>query len=241
MTLSKLLTSRYSCRAFLPDQVDEATIDTLFGLAQLTPSWCNTQPWQVYLTSGAATTAFAEALSMHAASQPPESDLPLPGTYTGVRDERRREAGHGLYATLGIERSDRDARAAQMMRNFTFFDAPHTAVVTASSELGVYGAVDCGAYVSTLLLAAQELCLGAVAQGAIAFHSGFVRSWLSIPEDEDIVCAISFGHADPDARVNAFRTTRADARDAVHRVIGQSRHEPVVTAQPARRRRAAHR
>lgn len=226
MPLSDLLTSRYSCRAFLSHPVDDATIDALFTLGQLTPSWCNTQPWQVYLTSGPATAAFAEALSGHAASHPPESDLPLPAQYTGVREQRRREAGHGLYAAVGIERSDRDARAAQMMRNFSFFGAPHAAIITTPSELGVYGAVDCGAYVSTLLLAAQELGLGAIPQGAIAFHSGFVRSWLSIPEDEHIVCAISFGHADPDARINTFRTTRAHAGDAVHRVASPDRSSP---------------
>ncbi|MBF4162709.1 nitroreductase family protein [Nocardioides acrostichi] len=218
MTLSRLLTSRYSCRAFLPDEIDEAIIDRLFALGQLTPSWCNTQPWRAYLTRGAVTASFARALSAHAASQPADPDLPLPRGYTGVRDERRREAGHALYAALGIERSDRDARAAQMMRNFTFFGAPHVAVVTTPVELGVYGAVDCGAYVSTLLLAAEELGLGAVPQGAVALHSPFVRSWLSIPDDESVVCAISFGRADPDAPVNTFRTSRVDAGEAVRRV-----------------------
>ncbi len=216
MSLSFLLSSRYSCRAFLPEQVDEETLDELFTLAQRTPSWCNTQPWQVYVTSGDATARLARALSAHAAAREPVSDLMLPGGYSGVRAERRREAGYGLYSALGIERSDREARDAQTARNFDFFGAPHTAIITTPIELGVYGAVDCGAYVSTLLLAAQELGLGAVAQGAIAFHVDLVRAQLGIPVDQHIVCAVSFGHADTAHPVNSFRTTRADVHEAVH-------------------------
>jgi nitroreductase len=218
MSLTSLLSSRYSCRAYLPQEVDPETIDELFAMAQRTPSWCNTQPWQVHLTSGEATRRLAGKLSAHAAARTPVSDLPLPTSYSGVRDDRRKEAGYGLYSALGIERSDREGRTTQMARNFSFFGAPHTAIVTAAAELGVYGAIDCGAYVATLLLAAEELGLGAIPQGAVAFHSDLLRSELAIPDDQHVVCAVSFGHPDPEHPVNAFRTTRADVGDAVRRV-----------------------
>lgn len=220
MNLSSLLNSRYSCRAFLPKEVPGEIVNELFALAQRTPSWCNTQPWQVYVTSGSATTQFAEALTAHAASHAPVSDLPLPAAYSGIRGDRRREAGYGLYSALGIDRSDRGGRSAQMMRNYDFFGAPHTAVITAASELGVYGAVDCGAYVSTLLLAAEELGLAAIPQAAIAFYSDLVRSQLGIPEDQNIVCTVSFGYSDDSDPVNHFRTTRADVQDAIHHITG---------------------
>jgi nitroreductase len=218
MSLTSLLSSRYSCRAYLPDQVPAETLDELFAVAQRTPSWCNTQPWQVYVTSGEATTRLAAALSAHAASSEPVSDLPVPATYTGVRADRRREAGYGLYLALGIERSDREGRGAQMARNFDFFGAPHTAIVTTAAELGVYGAVDCGAYVSTLLLAAQEQGLGAIAQGAIAFHADLIRAELGIADEQHVVCAVSLGFADESHPINAFRTTRAEVADAVHHI-----------------------
>lgn len=220
MTLSSLLDSRHSCRAFLSKEVPAETISELFTLAQRTPSWCNTQPWQVYITSGSALTQFAEALSAHAASQAPVSDLPLPASYSGVLGDRRRESGYGLYSALGIDRSDREGRSAQAMRNFNFFGAPHTAVITAAAELGVYGAVDCGAYVSMLLLAAEELGLAAVAQAAIAFHSDLVHSQLGIPKEQNIVCTVSFGYSDDLNPVNHFRTTRADVQDAIHHITG---------------------
>ena len=58
----RLLQDRYSCRAFLPRQVDMATITRILEIAQRTPSWCNSQPWQAVITRGAATDRFRDAM-----------------------------------------------------------------------------------------------------------------------------------------------------------------------------------
>lgn len=212
-----LMAERYSCRAFLPDPVPEPLIERLFASAQQTASWCNTQPWQVHLLSGDAVARFGAELTEHVQNSEQHADLDLP-TYTGVHAERRRESGYALYSALDIERSDYPARAAQMLQNFTFFGAPHTAVITSDRALGSYGVVDCGGYVSTLMLAAQSLGLAAIAQAAIALYADFVRDWLDLPEDRLVICAVSFGYADPDHPANRFRTSRAPLSAVVHRI-----------------------
>lgn len=206
--LSGLLDSRRSCRAYLDKEVPQADIERMLTLAQRTASWCNTQPWQVLVTSGPTTAELADALTQ-AAAQGRGSDLPGPAAYEGVHRDRRREAGHGLYASLGIAREDTAARARQGRENFRFFGAPHTAIVTSDRQLGTYGAVDCGAYVATLLLAAESLGLGAVAQASIAMVSDAVRAFFELPQDRVVVCAVSFGYADEGHPANAFRTSRA--------------------------------
>ncbi|AVH94201.1 MULTISPECIES: nitroreductase [Streptomyces] len=216
VTFEKLLDDRWSCRAFLPDQVPDDVIARMFAMAQRTASWCNTQPWQVHLTKGEATRRFAESLTEHVRSRPPAvSDLPMPGEYHGVHRERRREAGYALYAGLGISRDDLEAREAQYLRNYAFFGAPHVAVVTTGRDQGVYGAVDCGAYVTNLLNAATSLGVATIPQAAIARYADHVRGHLGVPEDRLVVCAVSFGYADTAHPVNAFRTTRANAADVV--------------------------
>ncbi|MFD6450980.1 nitroreductase family protein, partial [Nocardia sp. NPDC060220] len=57
-TLQRLADERWSCRQFTAEQVDRATIEQLLTLAQRTPSWCNTQPWQVVVTAGEGTQRF---------------------------------------------------------------------------------------------------------------------------------------------------------------------------------------
>lgn len=202
--------ARYSCRSFLPEPVPEPLVEQLFGLAQRSPSWCNVQPWQVELVAGQRIRALTAALLARAASAPACSDLPLPEAYLGVYEERRQHTGQLLYDSLGITREDRVRRREQAMANFAFFGAPQVAIITTDRALGVYGAVDCGGFVSTLTFAAYALGLGSVAQAAIAMYSDTVREELALPEDRLVVCAVSFGYPDLDHPANGFRTPRAD-------------------------------
>jgi nitroreductase len=210
-----LIERRWSCRAFLPDEVPADVIREMFDIAQRTASWCNTQPWQVYVTTGAATERFAKSLTAHAGSHDATPDFPVPAGFQGVYRERRRESGYALYASLDIGREDWDARVEQRMRNFSFFGAPHVAVITTDRDQGVYGAIDCGGYVANVLHAATSLGVATIPQAAIAMHSSHVHEHLSIPDDRMVVCAISFGYADTEHPVNGFRTSRATVEDAV--------------------------
>jgi len=80
--------------------------------------------------------------------------------------------------------------------------------------------VDCGAYVSNFMLAAQSLGVATIAQAALAGYSPFIRAHFGIPEDQRIVCGISFGYADLEHPANGFRTTRAPIGDVVRWVEG---------------------
>ncbi len=213
--LGTLLAQRYSCRGFLPHPVPRATITRILELAQRTASWCNAQPWQVIVTSGAATERFRAAIYQHAISSKADADIPFPREYRGVYLARRRECGFQLYDSVGIKRGDREASARQGLENFRLFGAPHVAIVTSDEALGVYGAVDCGAYVSNFALAARSMDVATIAQAALASQSKFVRSHFGLGDDRLVVCGISFGYEDTAHPANGFRTRRADVSDAV--------------------------
>ncbi|MGK3945273.1 nitroreductase [Streptomyces sp. RP5T] len=213
--LSRILAERWTCRQFRPDPVPRPVVEQLLRLAQRTPSWCNAQPWHVHLTEGAATDHLRTRLMEHVQSHPAAPDFPFPVQYTGVHRERRRECGYQLYDSLGIAKEDQEGRLRQLLRNFELFDAPHAAIITTEADLGVYGAVDCGAYVNTFLLAAHSLGLAAAPQAALASYPDFLRGHLGIPGHRRVVAGISFGYADPDHPVNAFRTRRAALEEAV--------------------------
>lgn len=220
--LERILTTRYSCRGFLPDPIPGADIDRMFALAQRSASWCNSQAWQVHLVTGDETARFAKELTSWVTTHAENPDIAGPASYEGVYLERRRGAGFGLYNAVGIERGDMDGRTRQMLENFRFFGAPHVAVISSPKALGTYGAVDCGAYVSTLLAAAQSLGVNTIAQAAIAMYSDFVHDFLVIPEDRNIVCAVSFGYEDPAHPANAFRAGRAEAGVVITRRDGST-------------------
>ncbi|HXH25338.1 MAG TPA: nitroreductase [Vicinamibacterales bacterium] len=215
-TLDRLLRARHSCRAFLPDPVPRPIIARILEMAQRTASWCNSQPWQVVVTSGAATERFRAAIYRHAANRADgASDFRRPREYRGVYLERRRESGYQLYNTLGIPRGDRAAYERQALENFRLFGAPHVAIITTDEALDVYGAVDCGGYVSTFMLAAQSFGVATIAQAALARYAPFVRAHFGLPANRRMVCGISFGYADRSHPVNGYRTSRADLSEVV--------------------------
>jgi nitroreductase len=213
--LEELLAARFSCRAFLPQPVPRATIEHILAAAQKTASWCNSQPWRLEITSGAATQAFREVMYAAASSgRPNAGDFPFPREYRGVYLERRRESGFQLYNTLGIPRGDKAGYAKQALENFNFFGAPHVAIVHTDEALGVYGAVDCGGYVTSFMLAAQALGVATIPQAALAFHSDVVRAHFGLGDDRSVVCGISFGYPDRAHKANGYRTSRAAIADA---------------------------
>jgi nitroreductase len=214
--LEELLGERYSVRAFQPTEVPRQTIERVLNAAQRTASWCNSQPWQVVIASGDAKERFRQAIHAEASSGAPvDGDFPFPREYLGVYLERRRESGFQLYNTLGIPRGDKAAYAKQALENYNFFGAPHVAIIHTNEALGVYGAIDCGAYVSNFMLAAQALGLGTIPQAALARQSGLIRRHFNLAEDRRVVCGISFGFADHAHKINSYRTSRASVADTV--------------------------
>ncbi len=213
--LETLLRQRHSCRAFRPDPIPQATIERILSTAQKVPSWCNAQPWQVILTRAEETERLRSALYEHAQSAAHTPDIPFPTQYTGDYKARRSDCGWALYDAVGIEKGDRDASRAQMMQNFNLFGAPHLALITTEADLGPYGLLDCGAYVTAFTLAAQALGVASIPQAALAGCAPFLRDWFDLPDNRQIVCGISFGLSDMDHPANQFRTTRVPLADVV--------------------------
>jgi nitroreductase len=214
--LEDLLNERYSCRAFRPDPVPRPTIDRILTVAQRTASWCNSQPWQIMIASGEAKERFRKEIYAEAATGAAEdNDFAFPREYRGIYLARRRESGFQLYNTLGIPRGDKAAYAKQALENYNFFGAPHVAIIHTDEALGIYGAIDCGAYVGNFMLAAQALGLGSIAQAALARRSGLIRRHFKLGNDRRVVCGISFGFPETDHKINSYRTSRASLAEAI--------------------------
>ncbi len=216
MELEEVIRSRYSCRKYQPMPVPHLTIEKILEVAQQTPSWCNTQPWQVVVVSGNPMEKFRTALHRYAAEGiPPKPDFAFPLRYDGIYRDRRKVCGVQLYQSLGIGREDRRKAAEQSLENFRFFGAPHVALITTEEDLGIYGAMDCGLYVANFMLAALAQGVASIAQAALAAYPDFIRAYFHLPPNRKLVCGISFGYADSGHPVNAYRTARSLLAEAV--------------------------
>jgi len=223
-----LMRARRSIRGFKPDPVAPAVLDAIFTTAQHAPSNCNVQPWIVHVVSGPMIARLRDHLyTAVKAGAAPSPDFPLTGSYPGAYRTRQIGAAVALFDATGVARDDRPARAASMLRNFQFFDAPHAALLFMPDWAGWREAADCGMYAQSLMLAMAAHGVGSCAQGALSHFAAIIREELGVTPDHKLLFGLSFGYPDNAHPANAARTDRAALTEAVvfHHDVGAVQHE----------------
>jgi nitroreductase len=212
------LISRRSVRAFLPTSVPRETIEQILAVAARAPSGTNTQPWKVYVLTGAAKEALSRDLL--AAHDDPAARAGLreeyayyPKDWVSPYIDRRRKIGWDLYGLLGIEKTDKAGMHEQHARNYRFFDAPVALMYTIDRLLAQGSWLDYGMFLQSVMVAARGRGLDTCPQAAFTPLQRIVMEHLGAPETEMLVCGMSLGHADPSAVENALVTER----EPVHR------------------------
>jgi len=206
--LDEAIRERRSVRGFLPTPVPRDVLEEVLGLAQRAPSNCNVQPWRVYIASGDALEKLREALlEAVTTGASPVMVTPIDEFFGGYR-QKQVACAVELYGKMGIERNDRLGRLKAGLRNFEFFDAPHVAYICMARSFGIGVALDVGMYVQTLMLAMQSRGIGSCAQAALRAFPEIAGQHLGIPDDEQILCGLSFGYEDSTVPANQTRQPR---------------------------------
>jgi nitroreductase len=212
---SHIVHSRHSTRAFLDQEVPQTLLDEVFLLAQQAPSNCNTQPWLIHVVSGDKRDALAESMSAALMAGSSSMDFPAFDAYEGLYKERQHGAARVLYDAAGVERSDKEGRLVQFMKNFDFFGAPHAAFVFMHESFGLREACDVGMYAQTLMLSMTAYGLASCPQTALSFDADGVRETLGIDAAQKLIFGISFGYPKEGADVNNAITNRCPLEEAV--------------------------
>jgi nitroreductase len=145
----------------------------------------------------------------------PNPDFNWLPKYEGVHRDRQFGSANALYNAIGVTREDKQGRQLAMIRNWSFFDAPHVAFFTMDKYLDIMGAVDLGIYAQTLSLILAEHGLSSCMQGALGQFPDPIKEALNLPEQRGILFGMSFGYADESAAVNSTRTERENMANAV--------------------------
>jgi nitroreductase len=206
--LDQTIRERRSVRGFLPNPVPREVLEEVLGLAQHAPSNCNVQPWRVYIASGNTLEKLRAALVQEVTTgASPVMVAPI-DEFLGVYREKQVACAVELYGKMGIKRDDRVGRMNASLRNFQFFDAPHVAYICMAKSFGIGVALDVGMYVQTLMLAMQSRGISSCAQASLRAYPELVGEHLGIPDDEQILCGLSFGYEDPTVPANQTRQPR---------------------------------
>lgn len=217
VSVTSAIESRFSCRAFTDQIVPAEALQRIFEKAALSPSGTNLQPWKIHLIEGDSKAKLIRVLSDKMKENVLGEGFDFrvyPENMTDIFRDRRNQCSESMYGVIGIERSDKRGRINHVMRNADFFGAPVGLIVTVDPCVADCQLVDCGIFLQSLMLLAEEEGLNTCAQAFWALWPNTVREVLGI-ENELVLVGMAIGYGDPDAMINTVRQTRVSTSDFV--------------------------
>lgn len=209
----KLIESRNSTRDFTSKEVSSDLLDEILQEGMNAPSWSNTRPYLVAVAEGEQRDRISDALvarlrenaEVKGLGHNPDFTHEIP--YPEGLIDRSQKVGLGIYETLGIDRSDKEARFKFMERNYEFFGAPVALFFFTHRGLDHFGTLDLGLYMQTVMLSAKAHGIGTCPQGFLGNYPDIIKAEFDVPEDYALVCGMSVGYAS-DHPINSWRAER---------------------------------
>ena len=209
METLEAIESRRSVRAFKPDPIPAHVLSKILQAASASPSYTNTQPWDVAVVSGKRRDELVEKLlGLARAKAPTSPGLPVPKVWPAGMDERSREHGARRLGTLGLARDDAEGREKLRLMNFEFYGAPCALFLFMDGSLGEWSIFDMGLFAQTLILAAHSLGVESCLQASVTGYAPEIKKFLGVAEGKKLVIGISLGYPDDKAVLNTYRSIK---------------------------------
>jgi nitroreductase len=211
--------TRMSIRKFKPDPVPADLLLNIIDTAKWSPSYKNSQPWEVVIISGAKKEALSNMLiELLEKGLEPQPDLPAPLSWPPVIGARIDALMKKRSEITGKDLNDPEVRKKAKIANFRFYGAPHGMFLFQDSSLNEWSIFDMGLFAQNIMLSAHASGLGTVPQAFLTDYAVDVKKFLGIPESKRLVLGISIGYPDMESPVNSFRTSRIGTDELVRMV-----------------------
>ncbi|MEK7827214.1 MAG: nitroreductase, partial [Thermodesulfobacteriota bacterium] len=183
MEIFQAVTTRRSIRWFKPDPVPEPLLREILEAARWSPSWGNTQPWEISVVTGAALDRFKKANRQHLLDGViPGPDTPMPEAWPEPLKQRYGDVGKQVLTALEIPRGDKEARLRYAGDMFALFNAPSLLLFCVDKAIPrEYAMLDTGAIMQTVCLLAHALGLGSCILAASVRYPALIREIIPIP------------------------------------------------------------
>jgi nitroreductase len=205
METLEAIETRRSTRSFRPDPIPGDVMKKLLQAVSNSPSYTNTQPWEVVVVSGQKRNELAaQLLSLATAKAPTCADLPIPKGWPAAMDERAREHGARRLSTLGMARDDAEGREKLRLMNFEFYGAPCAVFLFMDGALGEWSIFDMGLFAENLILAAHSLGVASCLQASVTNYAREIKKSLGVAEGKKLVICIALGYPNEKAALNKY-------------------------------------
>ena len=209
MDTIEAIESRRSIRAFKDTPIPKETLNKILKAASNSPSFTNTQPWEVAVVCGEKKEELSSIvcdLARKKAKTHP--DLPRPKGWPETHEARARDHGARRLAALGVERHDEAGREKLSLMNFEFYGGPCAIFLFMDGSLNEWSIFDMGLFTQNLILAAHSFGVESCLQASVTNYAREIKKFLKIPESKKLIICISLGYSDNEAKLNTYRATK---------------------------------
>jgi len=220
-TVLEALQNRSSKRAYSDKKISQETLEKILIAAGMTPSGANMQPWTTYAVSNADTLKRVGDAVIAKMDEGITSDQFIqyyPVKWTNPYKKRRIVTGSGLYKLMEVDRKDNDTRIEMWKDNFRWFGA-QTVIFVFTNKSNIDGSqgalIDCGAYMQSIMLAAQEFGIDSCPQGSTTEFGRVVAQALEVPDNIALLYSVVLGYADKEAKINSYQPKRVNLSESV--------------------------
>jgi len=220
-TVLEALQNRSSKRAYLDKTVPKEIISNILEAAAHTPSGANMQPWVSYAISNKEVLKNIGDAIIEKMNEGVEHDQFIqyyPVKWVNPYKKRRIVTGAGLYKLMEVDRKDNETRLQMWHDNFRWFGASNVIFVfTDKANIdGSQGAlIDCGAYMQSIMLSAQEFGIESCPQGSTTEFGKVVARVLDLPDNLALLYSVVLGYEDKEAKINSYQPARVKLEESV--------------------------
>ena len=220
-TVLEALKNRSSKRSYTDKKIPKDILEKILNAAGMTPSGANMQPWVTYAISNADTLKKVGSAIIAKMDEGIMNDQDVqyyPVKWTNPYKKRRIVTGAGLYKLMEVDRKDNDTRIEMWKDNFRWFGA-QTVIFVFTDKANIDEAqgafIDCGAYMQSIMLAAQDFGIDSCPQGSTTEFGRVVARELDVPENLALLYSVVLGYADSESKINEYQPNKVNLEESV--------------------------
>ena len=216
MELFDALLSRASKRDLLDKPVSKELINKILFASLRAPSWANSQPWEIAVSTGKTSEFIKNSLyGLAKNGDAINPDFPFPDSWPKKQESNMFETGKQRFEHIGIERDDTKKRKEFSLANYKFFNSQTAIFIYIEESLGLWSILDCGMLIQNILLAAHDSGIGACPQAYLVAYPDVLRQAFGLAENKKFILGISIGYYKTESKINSIKTFRNDFGEVV--------------------------
>jgi len=206
----ELMKDRHSSRRFQSKEIPEEVLKDIISISILSPSWCNSQAWNIYVVSGNTLEEIRkEWISKNNQKIKGYADM-KPGHRTDFSERSQKTMGVFFKSWENLPNKNEAEES-----NSFIFNAPTMVYLTLPKGHIPYSILDLGGLEMSIMLAAKDHGVDSIPAYTTIMYPDVLRKILKISEKEDIVIGVALGYEEK-CLLNDHRSVKLTLDEVCH-------------------------